>query len=412
MRTTRRARLIAATLALAWPALGGARDALKPASVLTWTQGERAQRFPHMERVFPHRPVAAGGHVHLLPKGRALTVTLRKDGAPQSLDAFMAADFTEGLLVLQDGRIRLERYGRHLRSTGHWPGFSVTKSITSTLYGAALKDGAIRSLDDKVTAYLPEMKGSAYDEVTLRQLLTMSSGVKWSEDYTDPASDVARMYGTPADPGFDPIVSYMRKLPREAPPGTKWSYKTGETDLAGILLIRATGKPLATYLAEKIWRPYGMERGAVWMVNAQGQSPGGCCLSAALRDYARFGQFILDGGRIGKRAILPPDWLALATSERIGIGRPGMGYGYFWWVNGDGTYDARGIFGQMIHIDPRRHLVVVALAAWPVAYDGPHAADHARLVEAIAAAVDGEGEVVVDVEWWPPRARSIAVARI
>ena len=116
-------------------------------------------------------------------------------------------------------------------------------------------------LDDSVSAYLPEMKGSAYDGVTIRQLLTMSSGVRWNEDYSDPTSDVARMYGTPADPGLDPITSFMRKLPREAPAGTKWNYKTGETDLAGVLLVRATGKPLAQYASEKLWKPLGMAQG-------------------------------------------------------------------------------------------------------------------------------------------------------
>ena len=367
-----------------------ARTPVKPAAVLTWTQAERAKRFPHMERIFPHQIVPAGGPVHRLPRGEPLNVALTKDGRPQSLDAFLAADNAEGLLVLQDGRIRIERYGQHLSPTGHWPSFSVAKSVTSTLYGAALKDGFIHSLDDKVTAYLPERKGSAYDDVSIRQLLTMSSGVKWSEDYTNPNSDVARMYGTPADPGLDPIVSYMRKLPREAPAGTKWVYKTGETDLAGVLLIRATHKPLATYLSETIWRPYGMEAPALWMINDQKISPGGCCLSARLRDYARFGQFMLDGGKIHGRDVLAPGWLAQATAKQIHNGRAPSGYGYFWWTVGDGSFNGIGIFGQMLHIDPKRHLVVAVLAAWPVAYDTAHAAEHGRLTKAIAAAIDGE----------------------
>ncbi|CAN5396325.1 serine hydrolase [soil metagenome] len=366
----------------------------KAADVLNWSQAERQARFPQMQTLLPHRIVKAGGSLHKLPKGRPLKITTDKDGKPLSLDGFMQADQTAGLLVLQDGKIRLERYGPSLKPNGHWASFSVTKSVTSTLYGAALQDGYIKSLDDSVTAYLPEMKGSAYEAVTVRQLLTMSSGVKWSEDYTNPQSDVARMYATPADPGLDPIVSYMRHLPREAPPGTKWNYKTGETDLAGILLVRATGKSLSDYLSEKIWMPYGMQQDAVWMINEQGHEPGGCCLSASLRDLGRFGQFILAGGMAGGKRVLPADWLPQATSTQAQIGRPGipMTYGYFWWINADGSYDARGIFGQGIHIDPKRKLVVVVLAAWPAVFDMDHAKARMTFMDAVTAAVDADPE--------------------
>ena len=362
----------------------------KAADVLVWSQAERQGRFPHMERLFPHETVKAGGRAHPLPTGRPLTLQMVQDGAPESLDQWMAADNNAGLLILQDGRVRLERYRAGAGAADHWASFSVTKSVTSTLYAAAIKDGYIKSLDDSVATYLPEMKGSAYQDVSLRQLLTMSSGVRWSEDYTNPQSDVARMYDTPPDPGLDPIVSYMRHLPREVPAGAKWNYKTGETDLAGIVLVRATGQSLATYLSRKIWRPYGMERDAVWMVNAQRNSPGGCCLSATLRDLGRFGEFIRGGGIANGQAVLPPDWLPKATSEQIATGRPGLGYGYFWWIGPDGTFDARGIFGQGIHIDPKRRLVVVLLAAWPAVFDAPHAAGREQLMAAIEAAVDAE----------------------
>ena len=113
-------------------------------------------------------------------------------------------------------------------------------------------------------------------------------------------------------------------------------------------------------------------------------------VSARLRDYARFGEFILGGGKVHGRDALAPNWLAQATAKQIDNGHPPGGYGYFWWVGGDGTFNGIGIFGQMLHIDPRRHLVVAVLAAWPVAYDGAHAAEHTRLVKAIEAAIDRE----------------------
>lgn len=365
---------------------------VKAADVLVWTQQQRQDRFPHMETLLPHRVVKAGGHVHPLLKGKPLTVTLAKGDATETLDAYMKADGTAGVLVLQNGRIRLERYGPTLTRKGHWAGFSVTKSLTSTLYGFAIKDGYIKSVDDPIADYLPELKGSAYDGVTIAQLLTMSSGVHWVEDYYAADSDAARMYTTPADPGLDPITSYMRRLPREEAPGTKWNYKTGETDLAGVLLIRATGQSLSDYLSRKLWRPYGMERDAVWMVNDHGDESGGCCFSAGLRDFGRIGQFILDGGRIDGKPALPDDWLPQATTTRIETGRPGLSYGYFWWTNADGTYDARGIFGQGVHIDPARKLVVVTLAAWPAVFDMEHAEGRMRLLTAIKAAVDAHPE--------------------
>src|SRR5262249_21731411 len=151
-----------------------------------------------------------------------------------------------------------------------WTSFSVAKSVTSTLVGAAIADGKIQSLNAPVTDYIHELKGSAYEGVTVRQLLMMSSGVKWSEDYTDPKSDVARAGGGPSEPGVNPIVSYMRRLPRANPPGSKFHYDTGETDLVGVLVTNAVGKGLAEYASEKIWKPYGMERDAVWMTDAAG----------------------------------------------------------------------------------------------------------------------------------------------
>ena len=123
------------------------------------------------------------------------------------------------------------------------------------LVGAAVKDGYIKSLDDKVTVYIPGLKGSAYDDVSVRQLLTMTSGVKWNEDYTDPKSDVAQFNLQKPVPGEDITVSYMKTLPREAPAGSKWVYKTGETNLIGVLVSSATGKTLSAYLSEKVWKP-------------------------------------------------------------------------------------------------------------------------------------------------------------
>ncbi len=167
-----------------------------------------------------------------------------------------------------------------------------------------------------MTRYIPDLAGSGYDGVTVAQLMTMTSGVKWNEDYTDPKSDVARMFLEPVPAGIDPTVYFMRKLPRETAPGTKWVYKTGETNLIGVLVRRATGKTLAAYAEEKIWKPAGMERDGFWMKDQSGAEVSGCCLSVSLRDYARFGQFALEGGMAWSRRAGSPTPPALMPRSR------------------------------------------------------------------------------------------------
>jgi len=299
----------------------------------------------------------------------------------------MAAMRTSGVIVLKDGRIVLERYGLGRTPADRWTSFSVAKAITSTLVGAAIQDGYIKSLDAPVTDYIRELKGSAYDGVTIRQLLTMTSGVKWNEDYSDPHSDVAQAGLTILEPGVNPIVSYMRRLPRADPPGTKWVYKTGETDLVGVLVSNAVGKPLADYLSEKIWAPYGMEQDGAWVEDVAGHERGGCCISMTLRDYARFGQFMLEGGKAGGRQVLPPGWVADATSEHVKLPpQEGVrGYGYFWWLP-PGAYAAEGIFGQEVIVYPADHIVIAINSAWLHADRDADWAAQARFAEALRAA--------------------------
>jgi CubicO group peptidase (beta-lactamase class C family) len=243
-----------------------------------------------------------------------------------------------------------------------WTSFSVAKSVTAMLVGAAIADGKIASLNDKVSTYLTEMKGSAYDDVSVRQLITMTSGVKWNEDYQDPNSDVARVGLQTDEPGINPVIAYMRKLPRAHPPGSKFVYNTGETDLTGLLVSTAVGKPLSTYMSEKIWQPYGMEQDAVWMTDQGGHERGGCCLSMSLRDYARFGQFMLEDGVAQGKAMVPNRWVELATSYQNDFGKA-RGYGFFMWII-PGGYAAEGIFGQQIFVFPQDKLVIAVNSAW------------------------------------------------
>ncbi len=355
--------------------------------LLFWSQAQRDAAFRALDRLSvlaKWRVVPAGGTPMLLPPGPPLKM-------PLDVDAYMAGQRSAALLIVHDGRLRLERYGLGFDAAGRWTSFSVAKSITSTLVGAAVRAGHIRSLDDRVSDYIKDMKGSAYDDVSIRQLLTMTSGVRWNEDYGDPSSEVARFNKHQPEEGVDALVSYMRRLPREVPAGTRWHYSTGETNLVGILVSQATRKPLATYLSEKIWVPAGMEQQATWILSRTGNEISGCCLQAATRDFARFGVFVLNGARVNGQPIVPDTWLADATTERTGIGQPGRGYGYQWWTYADGSYAARGIFGQGIFIDPKRKLVIASNANWAASASDPAtSAAREAFYRAVQKAIDDE----------------------
>jgi CubicO group peptidase (beta-lactamase class C family) len=359
------------------------------ANVLFWSVEQRDAAFRTMDRIpilAKANVIAKGDKVYPLPQGTPLTIDT-------DVDAYMKAQRTAGLVIIHDGKVRMEKYGLDFDAQGKWTSFSVAKSFTSTLVGAAIKDGYIKSIDDKVSAYIPDLKGSAYDDVTIAQLLTMTSGVKWNEDYEDPKSDVALFNAHKAENGMDVTVSYMRNLPREAPAGTKWVYKTGETNLIGVLVSSATKKTLSAYLSEKLWAPFGMEQDASWLLGATGHEISGCCIQASTRDYARFGVFMLGGAKVNGTSILPDNWIAPATSKQADIAMPGKGYGYQWWTYDDGSYAAQGIFGQGIFIDPKRKLVIASNSNWPKATD-PNTVGVQReaFYKAVQAAVDAEAK--------------------
>lgn len=382
---------LAAGLALTGPAL--AQVPMKPptASILTWTGDKQAHGYRTIETIFRTHVIHRGAKVHPLPKAaHQIAPTFEWQGKTWTLDDYMKAYRVSGVLVLKDGKILLERYGLGRKPTDRWTSFSVAKSVTSTLVGAAIQDGKIKSLDDPVTLYIPDLRGSAYEGVSVRNMLMMSSGVKWNEDYVDPKSDVAVAGTAILEPGVDPIVSYLRKLPRAHEPGTTFHYNTGETDLVGILVSNAVGMPLADYASQKIWKPYGMGEDAVWMTDLAGHERGGCCISMTLRDYARVGQFILDGGKADGRQIVPDWWTHEATKTQIDNGSPAPGgYGFFWWIRPSGAYEAVGIFGQSITTFPSERLIIVTNAAWPKATGQELSAARNAFIEGVRKAANG-----------------------
>ena len=348
----------------------------KDLNMLFWDSAAREARFREMEEWYAGHEVAAANEPMLLEDGAPFSAELQA-----KLRAYMSETNAAGVIILQNGRVRFEEYRLGFGPEQRWKSFSVAKSFTSTLLGAAIADGFIGSVQDPVTAYIPELEGSAYDGVTVEQLATMTSGVAWNEDYTDPASDVSKLAEFVLQYGPDAIVAQMKALPREAPAGEKWSYKTGETNLLGLLVENAVGLPLAHYAQTKIIEPAGFEGDMFWMVDLRGGNIGGCCIALRLSDYARFGQFALDGGE----NVVPESWFAKAGDSLVDFGDSGFGYGYQWWTYPGGAYGAQGIFGQAITIEPEKKIVAAVVGNWPVVSSQELRRPWVQLVSEVAA---------------------------
>ena len=335
--------------------------------------------FRNIDRLFPTRTVARGATPHPLLAGKPFgNVDFMSRGARYSLDDYLRLNRVGGLLVLKHGRVALERYAYGNGPRTRWMSMSIAKSITSTLVGVAIRDGAIGSLDDAVTKYVPRLAGTSYDGVTVRHLLMMASGVRWNETYTDSASDRRRLLEAQIAQRPGAIIDVMRSRARAAGPGSVHNYSTGDTQIAGEVVRGAVGMPLAQYLSEKIWGPYGMESDASWWLDSpDGHEIGGSGLSATLRDYGRFGLFFLDGGVVEGVSILPAGWTTLASTPKTLADGTLVNYGYMWWpsdaplnTENHGTFSAVGIFGQAIYINPREQVVIVQWSAQTIPTDG------------------------------------------
>lgn len=335
-----------------------------PNKVLFWTPEEQVAGFRNSEKIFWTREIHAGDTVHSLPYAKVDLgdVEVRIDGASMTVNEYFARQSVAGLLVIKDGKILYERYGLGNTENSKWISFSVAKSVVSMLIGAAIQDGYIKSVHEKVTTYLPHLKGSPYSQSSIANLLQMASGVQWNEDYADPQSDVAT-----APWKDDDLLNFLQGKPRDANPGERFNYNTAETNLAGILLRSAIGNNLSTYLSEKIWQPFGMESDGSWNLTEDGGGEfGGCCINATLRDYGRIGLFALADGRLADGTnVLPTGWMKKSTAPSRGY----RGYGYFWWLMEKGAYNATGIFGQGIYINRKENVVIALHSARPIAYD-------------------------------------------
>jgi CubicO group peptidase (beta-lactamase class C family) len=323
--------------------------------------------FRNIDRLFPTRAVERGERVRQLPRGDQSLDDLLFESDGQSYDLYdvLSLNRVSGIVVIHRGATVFERYLLGNDESTRWMSMSVVKSITATLIGAAIHDGHIRSIDDPIVDYLPRFRDTAYDGVTVRHLLQMSSGVAWNETYTDPESDRRRMLDAQIRQQPGEILELMAALPRAAEPGSRWNYSTGETHVAGALVAAATGGSVADYLTEKVWSRAGMEADASWWLDSpDGLEVGGSGLAARLRDYARFGLFLLEDGVIDGQRILPEGWMQQAGARQLIAGEE-TDYGYMLWPLHDTSYAAIGIFGQFVFVDPARDLVVAMWGAQP-----------------------------------------------
>ncbi len=356
--------------------------------ILTWTPEQQVAGYRNIELIGAARRIEASTEPLVLPRAEKdigniqIAGTFGEEPFSMTVDEYCELMNVAGLLVIKDGAIIYERYGLGNSEESRWVSFSVSKSLVSLLFGAAIRDGYIESVGEPVAEYLPRLAGTPYEQTTIENLLHMASGVEWNEDYEDPESDISQATWETL-----PLYHYLRAKPRVAAPGEVFNYNTAETNLAGNLLRAAIGNNLSTYLHHKIWQPFGMEHDAWWPLTEEGGGEfGGCCLAASLRDYGRIGLFALGGGKLPDgRAVLPVGWLDESTEPS----KAADYYGYFWWLRESGAFQAAGIFGQGIHIDPAENVVIAVQSAWSVASEQRRWAMQNAMFESIAAAISG-----------------------
>lgn len=315
--------------------------------------------FSQMGTLFFSTPLPRGeGPVSPLPQGAPMTL-------PEGAEAWIAERDMTALVILKDGELRYEDYFLGTGMEDLRISWSVAKSYLSVLLGIVLEDGDIASLDDPVTRYAPSLSGTAYDGATVRNVAQMASGVAFDEDYFDFWSDINRMgrvlaLGGSMD-GFAEGIDATFTAP-----GTQWQYVSIDTHVLGMVIRGATGRSIPELLTERVLQPLGPEADAEYVTDGLGVAfvLGG--LNMRTRDYARFGQMVLDGGRANGRQIVPEAWIAESTAASAPTAEGRESYGYQWWLPADarpGEVFARGVYGQYIYLDRERGVVIAVNGA-------------------------------------------------
>jgi CubicO group peptidase (beta-lactamase class C family) len=327
--------------------------------------------FRSMDTLFTTRTVARSGPVWTLQRAdQPLKFSYSWQGEALPAEGFLERTYTNALLVMKDGRIVSEIYRNNTDERSRFIGWSMTKSITSVLIGCALAEQRIDSLDAPITRYLPELSGGGYDGASIRDVMEMRSGVDYEEryDFENPgaaaSNHIAALVRNTAR-----FADVARRLPRLAPPGEQFQYKTIDTAVLGWLVERVTQGSVSAYTARCLWEPLGAESNAYYIMDGApgaGREFSGAGFNATLRDYARFGQMMLDGGVANGRRIVSAEWVRESTEPRHPEDDRRGGYGLQWWTIGESdAYSAIGLQGQYIYVDPPSRTVVVKLSYFP-----------------------------------------------
>jgi CubicO group peptidase (beta-lactamase class C family) len=293
------------------------------------------------------------------------------DGRTKSFEQSLTDTETVALVLLKGGEIRYERYALTGGPEVPWVSMSVAKSFVSALVGIAVHEGHITSIDDPISDYIRTDSGSAYAGVAIRDVLQMSSGARWNEDYSDPTSDALRLGA--AMSGNGNLEDFVAQTPPDRPPGTLCRYNSADTQALGLLVRSATRTSLASYMQDRLCEPLGMTGPSAWLTDSTGVEAAFACLNMCARDFARLGELYRNGGRVGTTQVVPEQWVVDSTRvtspqcHRVGEGEEALdlGYGYQWWIPpvGGGVFTAVGVYNQFVYVDPSRDAVVVKLSA-------------------------------------------------
>lgn len=351
------------------------KDLMRLKFVLTFSEPAAiVENFRSMTRVFDHRTVHRSGPTYRIPyEKKALPESYTYAGSRRNLTQWITKTATTGMIVFYDGKIAFERYfhGNHAKTP--WISWSLSHPVVSALVGVAVEEGLIRSVSDLVIDYVPALKGTGYDGVTLKDVLQMTSGVAFDENTGHFFSDINRLRRSLAlGATMDDVVAARDRV---RPPGTRTHITGIDTQVLAMVLREATGRTLTAYMEEKLWSRIGVEADAYWLVDSSGMELAFCGLNALLRDYARFGLLYLnDGKNFRGQQIIPAHWVSASVTparprRKPDAGHPASshfhGYGYQWWLPepADGPYWAVGEYGQFLYIHPRCRVVVVKTAA-------------------------------------------------
>lgn len=340
-----------------------------------FTGAPQHDNFCRLANILPSSELTPSSTPYEWPIGDTITLPEIYEfaGTSKSFEDFFIETDTAALLVLVDGVVRHERYALTGGPDVPWISMSVAKSFISALVGIAVAEGHIKSIDDPISNYVPVEPGSAYDDVPIKQVLQMSSGARWNEDYHDPQSDVFRLNAAMA--GVGTLDEFVAGVVREDEPGTICRYNSGDTQVLGSLIVRATNRSITDYMQEKLYEPLGMTSPGRWLLDSTGMEVAFAGLNMTARDFAKLGELYRNGGQWQGKQLVPQEWVhnsVVPEGEHLQPGQPivgthryDLGYGYQWWIpaGNHGEFSAIGVYNQFVYVDPTTNTVIVKLSA-------------------------------------------------